>query len=192
MRYVVGLHNNSYKPMTNTAWVRARLCKLQKGCTRFAAANDKVYQLLAHDRWFSLELYHTLWLLYQYNKQNTLVVLNTMNMFNHPLIITVSVPRHYILFLVFKATFNNISAISWQPVLLVEEAGIGIEICFVRRSSFDNCKKCLKIFFSLMCNVLKIVVCPFVPFGHCVVCSSSYIRILIPSGTNSPPAEVAL
>ena len=29
------------------AWVRARLCKLQKGCTRLAAASDKVYQLLA-------------------------------------------------------------------------------------------------------------------------------------------------
>ena len=25
----------------------------KKGCTRFAAANDKVYQLLAHGRWFS-------------------------------------------------------------------------------------------------------------------------------------------
>jgi hypothetical protein len=37
----------------NTAWVRARLCILQKGCTRLAAASDKVYQLLAHDRWFS-------------------------------------------------------------------------------------------------------------------------------------------
>ena len=36
------------------AWVRARLCKLQKGCTRLAAANDKVYPLLAHGRWFSL------------------------------------------------------------------------------------------------------------------------------------------
>jgi hypothetical protein len=35
------------------AWVRARLCKLQKRCTRFAAASDKVYQLLAHGRWFS-------------------------------------------------------------------------------------------------------------------------------------------
>jgi hypothetical protein len=34
-------------------WVRARLCKLQKGCTRLAAASDKVYQLLAHGRWFS-------------------------------------------------------------------------------------------------------------------------------------------
>ena len=44
-----------YKPKTNTAWVRARLCKLQKGCTRLAAASDKVYQLFAHSRWFSLD-----------------------------------------------------------------------------------------------------------------------------------------
>jgi hypothetical protein len=34
-------------------WVRARLGKLQKGCTRLAVAIDKVYQLLAHGRWFS-------------------------------------------------------------------------------------------------------------------------------------------
>jgi hypothetical protein len=34
-------------------WVRARLCKLQKGCTRLATASDKAYQLLAHGRWFS-------------------------------------------------------------------------------------------------------------------------------------------
>ena len=26
----------------------------EKGCTRLAAASDKVYQLLAHGRWFSL------------------------------------------------------------------------------------------------------------------------------------------
>ena len=32
-----------------------RLCKLQKGCTRLAAASDKVYQLLAHGRWFSTD-----------------------------------------------------------------------------------------------------------------------------------------
>jgi hypothetical protein len=31
-----------------------KLCKLQKECTRLAAASDKVYQLLAHGRWFSL------------------------------------------------------------------------------------------------------------------------------------------
>ena len=30
-----------------------RLCKLQKGCTRLAAASDKEYQLLAHGQWFS-------------------------------------------------------------------------------------------------------------------------------------------
>jgi hypothetical protein len=35
------------------AWVHARLCKLQKSCTRLAAASDKVYQLLAHGRWVS-------------------------------------------------------------------------------------------------------------------------------------------
>jgi hypothetical protein len=44
---------NSYQPITNTAWVGVQLCKLQKGCTRLAAASDKVYQLLAHGRWFS-------------------------------------------------------------------------------------------------------------------------------------------
>ena len=27
MSKVVGLPNNSYKPISNTAWVRARLCK---------------------------------------------------------------------------------------------------------------------------------------------------------------------
>ena len=40
-------------PLTNTAWVRARFCKLQKGCNRRAAASDNVYQLLAHGRLFS-------------------------------------------------------------------------------------------------------------------------------------------
>ena len=53
MSQMVGLPKNSYKPITNTAWVRVRLCKLQKWCTRLAAASDKVYQLLAHGRWFS-------------------------------------------------------------------------------------------------------------------------------------------
>ena len=48
---IVGLPNNSCKSITNTALVRTRLCKLQKGCTRLASY--KVYQLLAHGRWFS-------------------------------------------------------------------------------------------------------------------------------------------
>jgi hypothetical protein len=34
-------------------WVRAQLCKLQKGCIRLATISDKVYQLLANGRWFS-------------------------------------------------------------------------------------------------------------------------------------------
>jgi len=53
VRMVVGLPNNSYKPITNTAWVRTRFCKLQKGFTRLAAESDKAYQLLAYGRWFS-------------------------------------------------------------------------------------------------------------------------------------------
>ena len=54
MSQVVGLPNNSYKHITNATRVRARLCKLQKKWyTRLAAASDKVYQLLAHGRWFS-------------------------------------------------------------------------------------------------------------------------------------------
>jgi hypothetical protein len=52
MSYFVG-SNNSYKPITNTAWVRAWLCKLQKGCIRLAIASDTVYQLLVEGRWFS-------------------------------------------------------------------------------------------------------------------------------------------
>ena len=52
MSYVVG-SNNSHNPITNTAWVRAQLCKLQKGYTWLAAASDKVYQLLVQGRWFS-------------------------------------------------------------------------------------------------------------------------------------------
>jgi hypothetical protein len=47
MGQVVELSNNSYKPNTNAAWVRAWFCKLQKGCTRLTPASDKV------GRWFS-------------------------------------------------------------------------------------------------------------------------------------------
>ena len=42
----VRLPNNSYKPITNTVWVRAQLYKLQKECTRLAAASDGVLLLL--------------------------------------------------------------------------------------------------------------------------------------------------
>ena len=50
---VLFLPSNSYKPIINTVWVRGWLCILQKGCIRLAATSDKVYQLLAHARWFS-------------------------------------------------------------------------------------------------------------------------------------------
>ena len=53
MSEVVGLPNNSYKPITNMAWVRAQFVNYKKRCTRLAAASDKVYQLLAHGQWFS-------------------------------------------------------------------------------------------------------------------------------------------
>jgi hypothetical protein len=32
--------------------VKCIFCKLQKGCTRLAAASDKAYQLLVQGRWF--------------------------------------------------------------------------------------------------------------------------------------------
>ena len=53
MSKVVGLPSSSYKRITNTAWVRIRLCIVQKRCTRFASASDQAYQLLAHGQWFS-------------------------------------------------------------------------------------------------------------------------------------------
>jgi hypothetical protein len=34
--------------------------------------------------------------------------------------------------MVFSATFNNISVISWQSVLLVEETGIPVENHYIR------------------------------------------------------------
>jgi hypothetical protein len=36
-----------------STWVRARLWKLQNGCSRLAAASDQAYQLFARGRWFS-------------------------------------------------------------------------------------------------------------------------------------------
>jgi hypothetical protein len=73
----------------------------KKGCTRLAAASDKVSQLLAHGRWFS---------------PGTLASTNK-NIF---LGFFISIDW----FLMFNATFSNISAISWRPVLVVEEARV--------------------------------------------------------------------
>jgi hypothetical protein len=35
-------------------WREPGFVNCKKGCTRLAAASDKVYQLLAHGQWFSL------------------------------------------------------------------------------------------------------------------------------------------
>jgi hypothetical protein len=40
------------------------------------------------------------------------------------LIFRLEIGFFFIDFLCFNATFNNISAISWRPVLVVEEAGV--------------------------------------------------------------------
>jgi hypothetical protein len=53
MSLIVGVPNNSYKPIINTAWFAPGFVNYKKGCTRLAAASDKVDQLLAHGRWFS-------------------------------------------------------------------------------------------------------------------------------------------
>ena len=48
------LPNNSYKPRSPIQREFAPgFVNYKKGCTRLAAASDKVYQLLAHGRWFS-------------------------------------------------------------------------------------------------------------------------------------------
>ena len=36
----------------------------------------------------------------------------------------ITVPHFMVMVMVFKATFNNISVISWRSVLLVEETGV--------------------------------------------------------------------
>jgi hypothetical protein len=53
MCWVVGLPNNSCKPITNTRGYAHGFVNYKKGCTRLATASDKAYQLLAHGRWFS-------------------------------------------------------------------------------------------------------------------------------------------
>jgi hypothetical protein len=60
MSWVDGLSNNSYKPYLTTHTSLSPIQRgfalgfvnYKKGCTRLAAASDKVYQLLTHGRWF--------------------------------------------------------------------------------------------------------------------------------------------
>jgi hypothetical protein len=110
-----GLPNISYKPITNTTLIRARLCKLQKRCTRLAAASDKVYQLLAHvgGSLRILRLYIDVLTTY-----GTTAMSVVRNFVNDPYWLI----DFFIFFCCFNATFSNISAILWLPVLVVEDA----------------------------------------------------------------------
>ena len=130
-KYFIG-SNNSYKPITNTAWVRAQLCKLQKGCTRLAAASDKVYQLLAQGRWFSPGTpasstsktgHHDI------AEILLKVALSTKNQsINQSIINTLcSFEQRELECLVLNATLSIILAISWRPDLVVEKAGLPVE-----------------------------------------------------------------
>ena len=134
MGQVVGLPNNPYKPITITAWIRARLCKLQKRCTRLAAASDKVYQLLVHGRWSSpgtpassttksgrhdiAEILLKVALKHQISNQ---IKSQCQSMIAIYVLTKVCL---FVCLMVLNSTFNNISVISWRSVLLVEETGI--------------------------------------------------------------------
>jgi acetaldehyde dehydrogenase (acetylating) len=54
-------------------------------------------------------------------------------------------------FCFFNATFNNISAISWRPVLEVEEAGVPGETMGKQLVNFITCGG--KSFPPLVCNI---------------------------------------
>jgi hypothetical protein len=95
-------------PITNTAWVRDRLCKLQKGCTRLAAASDKVYQLLVQGRWFSPVSSTTKTGRHDIVEILLKVALNTKN-------------QSVTILNLVDITFNNNSFISWLSVLLMKE-----------------------------------------------------------------------
>ena len=53
-------------------------------------------------------------------QKSTLIQFGSINIF-------LQASRVYIRVMVFNATFNNISVISWRSVLLVEETGVPIE-----------------------------------------------------------------
>jgi hypothetical protein len=62
-------------------------------------------------------------------------------------------------FMVFSATFNNISVISWRSVLLGEKSGIPGEndqpVASHRQTLTNN------VAHLVPCNVLQIIICPF-------------------------------
>ena len=70
--------------------------------------------------------------------------------------------------LMFNASFNNISIISWQSVLLVGETGVPREH---HRSVNDKLYRCLSFSFWLLCCLfsfdLRILITPLVSSNSC-------------------------
>jgi hypothetical protein len=100
----------------------------KKGCTRLAATCDKVYQLLAHGRWFSPGTLASSTKFGQNEIKDVasrvftkMLQKDWQNEGQTDSSITID---WLIDFWCFNATFNNISAISWRPVLVVEEARV--------------------------------------------------------------------
>jgi hypothetical protein len=127
-----------YQPRKYGMGSRPAFVNYKERWTRFAAASDKVYQLLAHGRWFSptitseIVFVTYIWLLttIKYsvgtNQRLSWVVCSWLNL---------KFEKFWQLLLLYKklwngavfgfnATFNNISVISWRSVLLMEETGV--------------------------------------------------------------------
>jgi hypothetical protein len=77
----------------------------KKGCTRLAAASDKVYQLLAHGRWFSPDTPASS------TTKTDLLEITLIWIIYHIKIFVTKLMIDF--FFVFNATFSNIPAISW-------------------------------------------------------------------------------
>ena len=107
-------------------WFAPGFVNYKKGCTRLAAASDKVYQLLAHGRWFSpgTPASSTTKTGRHYISEILLkVALNTINQIQlNPLNYIANIHMEQsVRITIFNATLNNVSVISWGSVLLVEE-----------------------------------------------------------------------
>jgi hypothetical protein len=96
----------------------------KKGCIRLAAASNKVYQLLAHGRWFSpctpaSSITKT-------GRHDIVeILLKVALKIKIQILLQSSSYLRWVRFnMVFKTTLNNISVISWLSVLLVEETGV--------------------------------------------------------------------
>ena len=94
----------------------------KKGCPRLAATSDNVYQLLSQGRWFSpgtLSSSTTKTGRHDIDEILLKVALNNKIQIHFKI-----QSKGTAEFLLFNATSNNISAISWRAVLVVEEAGV--------------------------------------------------------------------